>query len=173
MFPNAPSVRSIALDEIIDRSPSVVALDTPLAEVLALMCQSEDRFDKSGVAGSSCVLVTETGNLAEPLLGMFTERDLIRLAAAGTSLTELVVAAVMTQPAIAMAETECQDIDTVFSLLQHHQIRNLPVVDKNGKLVGAIAQNHLLRALNPEELQQTIGTLQQQVSQLQTEKQEL
>ena len=76
--------------DAIDTHPLTVTPDTSLVEVIGLMSQSpfsSCALDGSGISAttvrSSCVLVMQNQRLE----GIFTERDIVRLAAAGQSLT--------------------------------------------------------------------------------------
>ncbi|MBC6471500.1 MAG: CBS domain-containing protein [Hormoscilla sp. GM102CHS1] len=105
-----------ALEEEIDRHPLTVAPNRLLKDVIALMSQArgthcsvaslnspEDGW--SSAAGvpmretrSSCVLVME----GSELLGIFTERDIVRLTANGVNFEGVKIAEVMTHPAITL-----------------------------------------------------------------------
>ncbi|MBE9167398.1 CBS domain-containing protein [Pleurocapsales cyanobacterium LEGE 06147] len=154
---------SSALEQIITHSPPTVAPELSLLEVLAIMNQSigsqcvliegDEDWDSSlaTIDCSSYVLVTE----ADQLVGIFTERDLVRITANRGSLARLKnlsIREVMTKPVITLKKTEYRDIFTVLSILRQHRIRHLPVTDECGKLVGAIAPETLRHALQPENM---------------------
>jgi PAS domain S-box-containing protein len=69
-------------------------------------------------------------------IGIFTQRDIVKLAAAGGNLRGIAVADVMTSPVIALRQAPDQNIFTALSLLRQHRIRHLPVVGDGGHLVG-------------------------------------
>ncbi|MEM8804812.1 MAG: CBS domain-containing protein [Cyanobacteria bacterium P01_G01_bin.38] len=70
------------------------------------------------------------------LIGIFTERDLVRLVAEGVDLEAVAIATVMTQPVFALKHAEIHSIFTVLATLKQRQIRQLPIVDEAGGLVG-------------------------------------
>ena len=88
---------------------------------------------------SSYVLVME----GDKLVGLFTERDALDLAASGCNL-EWPIEQVMTQPVITLKQSEFQDMFVALSRLRQHRIRHLPVIDDNGNLVGAITCESML-----------------------------
>ena len=152
-----------SLDEIIDRSFLTVAPDASLVEVLASIGQIEHSYCDLGKASdrsrpycqserSSCVFVTETGQATGKLMGMFTGRDGVRLAATGENLVGIAVGEVMTQPAIAISETEYRDIFTLLALFHYHQIDHLPVLNSQNQLVGLITPDRVCQTLHASPL---------------------
>ncbi|MGE5659272.1 MAG: PAS domain S-box protein [Actinomycetota bacterium] len=151
---------SPTLSELLDRHPLTVAPDTPVVEVLAMMSQAWSSLspvnneslslepEYNSQSRSSCVLVT----VKSELVGVFTERDVVRLTASGSNLAGVVIAAVMSQPVHVLKVNEFRDIFTVLSLLKQHQIRHLPAIDEGGKLVGLIAPYTLRSVLTPANL---------------------
>ena len=138
-----------ALEQIIDRQPLTVTPDTSLAEVVNLMqhrgnsCRVDSSED-TAASNSSCVLVVENNRL----LGIFTERDLVRLIATETHL-ELAVQSVMTQDVVALTYTGAEDVFIALNLLRSHQIRHLPIVDPDRNLLGLITVKNLRQKLQP------------------------
>ncbi len=133
LAPNA-----LALNQIIDRRPLTVTPETPVSQVVALM----------SAARTSCVLVAHQ----QRLVGIFTERDVVKLAAASISLASVEIAAVMTQQIIALTESEAQDIMSVISRLRQHRIRHLPIINSTEELVGIITHESIRAVLQPADL---------------------
>ncbi|HEY9873818.1 MAG TPA: CBS domain-containing protein, partial [Candidatus Obscuribacterales bacterium] len=129
---------ALAPSQTIDRHPLTVSPKTPVSQVVTLMSQ----------ARASCVLVTQH----KKLVGIFTERDVVRLAAAGIALAGVEIATVMTQGAIALAESEAHDIVRVLSLLRQHRIRHLPIVNYRNELAGIITHASIREMLQPADL---------------------
>ncbi len=93
----------------------------------------------------SYILITE-GN---QLVGIFTNRDVVRLTATRRTLVGITIAEVMTRSLVVLKDTEYETIFSVLSLLKKHQIRHLPVVDRQGQLVGMVTNETLHQALQP------------------------
>lgn len=165
MHLNGLPIYSSALEQAIDRHPLTVAPDTYLIDVLALMsqvrsscelpswyqfCQLDTIHDPSaiGEARASCVLVME----GLELLGVFTERDIVRLTANGISLNSVRIAEVMTRSVITLKQSDSQDIFTALSILRQHRIRHLPIVDDRGLLMGIVTPESIRQALQPVNL---------------------
>ena len=138
-----------SLKQAIKPKPLVTSATTPTDKVVSLMSQSR----------ASCVLVvgeipdSDSFNTssASPIIGIFTERDVVRLIASDTSLNETEVHLVMTKPAIVLKEssTQEQDIIVVLTLFRKHRIRHLPILDRFGHLVGLIDQQSIRSVLQP------------------------
>ena len=103
-----------------------------------------DTADSSGC----CVLVME----GTQLVGVFTERDIVRLTAAGTSLINVKIGDVVTKTAITLRKSEAQDVFTALSLFRQHRIRHLPIMDDNDQIVGVVTNNSIRKALQPVNL---------------------
>jgi CBS domain-containing protein len=84
-------------------------------------------------------------NESEQCIGIFTERDAIRVVAQNVPL-DAPVEKIMTKNPFTVNE------DTVFqeakSIIKSAKIRHLPVIDANGKLVGLISVRHVLDELS-------------------------
>lgn len=173
MLINNALLYSATLEYAIDANLLIVAPDTPLTNVLALMSEARSCCNLP-VAGSatesyilsemraSCVLVAEgvAGYCRLPnqsisksqILGIFTERDIVKLTAAGKDLKNFTVAEVMSAPAITLTKSESQGIFTALALFRQHRIRHLPIVDKQGQLLGIVTPETIRRALQPANL---------------------
>ncbi|MBD2044660.1 CBS domain-containing protein [Coleofasciculus sp. FACHB-64] len=154
-----PTKGLLSLESVIDRRPLTVSADTPLMDAIAMM----------GKAKSSCVLPSlkippEAVLMSEArasavfvveglqLIGVFTHTDAIQVIASGINLAEVNIASVMTQPSIALTESDSENIFTALSILRQHQIRHLPVIDAQRQVVGTITLESIRQALPLDEL---------------------
>lgn len=82
-------------------------------------------------------------------IGMFTERDVVRLVAAEMDLDNLPVGSVMTRSIVSLpaAASPSRAID----LMREHEVRRLLVVNDQGDMVGVITQTDLSRVLDRQE----------------------
>jgi CBS domain-containing protein len=113
-----PLIGVPCLEEAIDRHPLVVAPHTSLINVVNLMNQTRGNscllpdfdsaigFSSMGGTRSSCILVMEETEI----LSIFTERDIVKLTAAGRDFADVKIADVMVHPVITLAETAFRDI---------------------------------------------------------------
>ncbi len=178
MQPNGLPFQSLALDPAIDSHFLTVAPDTPLVDVIALMSrfrscmlpssdlgtaadtvhtaieeiycfgqEGQKAFDVADTAGG-CVLVTQGTHL----VGVFTQRDIVRLSAAGISLGSLKIANVMTRSAITLQQSPTHDIFTALGLFRQHRIRHLPIINERGQPVGIVTHDSIRRSLQPVNL---------------------
>ena len=173
----------VKLTSSIVRNPLVVSSDTTVIDAINLMNGIRSFGGNNERTGdvrmddlhtdvqlqSCCVVVEEDGQV----VGMFAERDVVRLSAHWTaSPTEnpLLVRQVMTQPVVTMYESAFTDIFDAVSLLQQHQLCHLPVLDDRDRLVGVVTYESLHRidrsiALEPatidQQLEQELPNCQQ------------
>ncbi len=116
-----------SLERIINCFPLKAETDTLVIDAIALMNRAK----------SDCVLVVEDGQL----LGIFTERDVVKLVAAKKDLTSLKLFEVMTKQVITLTPSNSQDTVKVLSLMRQHRLRHLPILDKSDRLLGLVTQD--------------------------------
>lgn len=115
-----------------------VTSDTLAIEAIAMMFQTKSSF----------ILVTEK----QDLLGICTERDVVKATAAGSLLEELPIGAIVTRQVIVLQEAETENIFSVLEQFRRHKIRHLPIVDKQGKVLGVITPQTIRDLLGPNDL---------------------
>jgi CBS domain-containing protein len=96
------------------------------------------------------------------LVGMLTDRDIaIRCVAEGRDYRQLHVGEVMTEKVLYCFED--QELDEVARNLGDNQIRRLPVLNRQKRLVGILALSDLTQAHNmrPETLEHTMHKISQ------------
>ncbi|WP_243665842.1 CBS domain-containing protein [Vulcanisaeta sp. JCM 16159] len=106
--------------DVMKEVPITVRDDEPLTEVIKIMNERN--------IGS--IIVTDEEGKA---IGVFTERDLLRLIASNVGLGALTVGDVMTRNVI-VVEEDASLIKAVH-IMAKHGIRHLPIVDEDGKVV--------------------------------------
>ena len=94
------------------------------------------------------VLVVEEAKL----VGILTERDIVKLSAAEINLTEVKVGEVMTTKLITFKKSHVHSISMTLSILHGNQIRHLPIIDDLGQLEGVISVESIFRGLHPSNL---------------------
>ena len=165
---------SLAIEPAIDPHILTVTPDTPLVDVLALMSQVRSscalpdvelgtdegktnpdfnlqlsQFDSGDTdTAGSCVLVMDDSNL----VGVFTERDIVKLTANQTSLNDLKIGEVVAPQVVTIRQSAAQDVFTALSLFRQHRIRHVPVLDDQGQVVGLITHESIRKALQPVNL---------------------
>ena len=128
-----------SLDEIIDCSPLSVTSDTLLLEALTHYQQLK--------GGYSSIVVTQ----AEKLVGICTPQDILPRLATGDRLDKLTMAEII-RPVVSLRDTEYRDLFTVLGLMHQHQIRHLPVLDRQEQLRGMITPDTLCHGLKPSQI---------------------
>ncbi|MGL5063778.1 MAG: PAS domain S-box protein [Microcoleus sp.] len=126
------------LKQAIDPHPLLMLPDVLVADAIATIGQNR----------SSYTLITRE----QKLLGIFTERDAVRLIASEISLQGLTLADVMVQDLIVLSQNRETDIFTALSLMRSSQIRHLPVLDSRGNLQGIVTPESLREVLQPSDL---------------------
>ncbi len=136
----------------LDRQPLLIEPGTLLSSVLQQMSQAKGSLgetqDSPARGRVSYALVVSEGRP----LGIVTERDVVRLTARGLAIQGLRVEDVMTRQLITLPEHQLEDCLTVLSLLRQHRIRHLPIVDRDGLLVGVATPASIRQALQPTVL---------------------
>ncbi|MDJ0898653.1 MAG: CBS domain-containing protein [Xenococcus sp. MO_188.B8] len=148
------------LETTIDRHPLIMPPEMPLQKAIAMMSQAW---------GSSCALSAQEQSLEEvsrhqvrsscalimkdeKILGILTERDIVKLTASGIVFADLSVAEVMTHPVVTLNENNFPDIFAALFLFRRYRIRHLPLVDSNAQLLGVISPVTIRDAMRPANL---------------------
>jgi CBS domain-containing protein len=160
MILDDPLISGPAIEDVIDPHPLTVPPDTLLVDAINLMGQTQARqcslprldepLEPSSLleARSSGVLVTQETQL----LGIFTERDIVRLIAEGVSFQGVKIADVMVHPVITLPKADFQDVFSALFLFRRHRIRHLVLVDDQDRLSGVVTPETIRRILRPANL---------------------
>jgi len=120
--------------ELMTENPRTVTPDASAVEAATVM-----RDEDAGVVP----IVESDGRLA----GVVTDRDIaLRVVAEGREPGSTTVGEIASQN-LATIDPQ-QDIDEALRLMAKHQVRRLPVVEEDGKLVGILAQADVARHLD-------------------------
>jgi len=111
--------------------PLQVSPEQSVADAVSLMRQQR----------VGCVLVCEEGKL----LGIFTERDLMRRVLAQQQPLSVCVANVMTREPLTVEPK--QAIGVAVRLMEESGYRHLPVVNENGQAIGILSVKRIVRYL--------------------------
>jgi PAS domain S-box-containing protein len=148
------------LGQIVHRSPLIVEPNTSMLDVMTLMSQVLGSFcsvnhlplsqyeELSHKEKNSCILVVEKSQL----VGIFTERDAVKLAASGVDLSGCRMTDVMTRQLITITQSRSQNIFTILELMRRHAIRHLPVLSDQGEVQGIVTSESIRRSLLPASL---------------------
>ncbi|WP_271251724.1 CBS domain-containing protein [Pseudanabaena sp. Chao 1811] len=158
MHTNSSSLNSFfSIDLAIDKYPLKVEPSTLVLDAIAFMGLSRSKCSLEETdcnrlnlleSRASCVIVIED----DQLVGIFTERDVVRLLANDVKLENIHIESVMTRSPIVLKRSQCRDIFAFVNLFQKHHIRHLPIVDDQGKFVGLVTQDSVRRNLQPVDL---------------------
>ena len=139
MSPNLYDNQTL-IEQALERNPLMMPPETPLSFAIATMSRQ----------GASYTLIVQQ----ETLLGILTERDVVRLAVNEKPLEAITVSQVMTQNLITCPRDRANNIFDLLALLHSAQIRHLPITDADGKLLGVLTGESLRATLKPTDLLQ-------------------
>ena len=132
--------------EVMTANPSTIEADGFVIEAAKIM-KAED----AGV-----VPVTENGRL----IGMVTDRDIaIRVVAEGKDPQSTSVREVASTDLVTIDPQ--QDLDEALRLMARHQVRRLPVIEEDGRLVGVVAQADVAREGDDTKTGQVVQEISQ------------
>ncbi|WOB42773.1 diguanylate cyclase [Thermoleptolyngbya oregonensis NK1-22] len=115
-----------------------VESDTAIAQVIRTMSETRSSF----------ALVLRAGQL----VGIFTERDVVRAIARGSLQPTEAIATVMVSPVITLAETDLDDLLAVLQIFRQRKIRHLPILGSQGEVLGVMTPNSIRNLLQPSDL---------------------
>lgn len=159
MLTSASAITKTELRSAIVRNPLIVASDTTVRDAIAQMsglhtvCSTSTTGDNRPEelhieARSSCVLIAEN----QKLLGILTERDVVRLSTEKRSLESLPVREVMAHPVVTLYESAFTDLFFAINLLKQHRIRHLPILNDQDQIVGLLTHETLRQTSRPADL---------------------
>jgi len=135
--------------KLCEEKPPTVGVEATVAEAIQVMLDSS--------VGGVAVVDAE-----HRVAGIFTERDVLRkLALSGLDPHKIPVRQLMTTP-VDMATTETTPGEAFEEMVSRHY-RHLPIVDKDGRLLGLLSIRHLLQ-WRLEELGQQLDSMEQYVT---------
>jgi CBS domain-containing protein len=144
--------------QLIDKTFVIVAPTTSLLEVIHKMMDGYSSTDViplgnaqvkiKALQKASCAIVQQD----EHLIGLITERDLVKLATTEVALENVTVADVMTRNLITCQDAEIHNVIELINLMQSHRIRHIPVLNSQQKFVGLITPEVLRSILQPADL---------------------
>jgi CBS domain-containing protein len=156
---NDPRIAIPGVEEAIDRHPLTVPPTTSLIDVIAFMSLTQRPIQDIELAAAEEALSTRSVRSSYALVtqgtevvGIFTERDIVRLTAMGKDFEGVQIAEVMTHPVITLPETDFQDLFAVLFLFRRYRIRHLVVVNVQGQLVGVVSPGSIRKVLRPANL---------------------
>ena len=127
--------------------PLIVTPDTTVSEAIAKMSELRTRCypandtqrrhleELHAEIRTSCVLVVE----ADRVVGILTERDVMRLCAHEYCFENVAMSEVMLQPVVTLAESGLTSLFLAIDLLNQQHICHLPIIDEGGCLLGFFA----------------------------------
>jgi len=97
-----------------------------------------DAIHKMNEHGIGALVVTDGGGGCDRVVGMFTERDVLRRVVCDERApSEIMVAEVMTENVACTGPRE--DLDDVKTVMKNRRIRHLPVCGEDNELLGMIS----------------------------------
>lgn len=94
----------------------------------------------------------------ERLVGMLTDRDVVvRVVAEGRDPASTRVGEVASRRLVTIDPQ--QGADEALRLMAQHQVRRLPVVEEDGKLVGVVAQADMAREADPTSVGEAVDRI--------------
>ena len=114
--------------DVMAKSPAVCMPESPISEVAQMM--------KSHDCGA--IPVVESMDNPKPV-GIITDRDIvIRLLAEGKEVSSATAKDAMSE-GLATASSD-MSLEAVGELMERNQVRRIPVVDEDGKVIGVVSQ---------------------------------
>lgn len=140
-----------------DKKPPVndnfitVALDTPLLDVIIKISERHFKRDNENNYQDfsiSCVFVVSNNRL----VGLITERDIVKLSSQLLPLDKMVAAEVMTRDLITFPADKLVNIVDLIDIFKQHHIRHLPIVNDRMEVVGIVTPDSIRSNLQPLDL---------------------
>jgi CBS domain-containing protein len=148
------SIETIPVSDIMVRNVKTAEENQSINAIAKVMSENN--------IGSVVILKSnEVEGLSGIISGIITERDIVRIAGAAqtsssTTLLQLTARDIMSKPVVTInAESSIQD---AIQSMKLNNIRRLPVINREGRMVGIIADKDIFRAIiNSQSLAASIS----------------
>ncbi|MEO1004267.1 MAG: PAS domain S-box protein [Cyanobacteria bacterium J06638_38] len=130
----------MCIDQYLESNPVTIAPNTLLQEAIALLGQPQ--IDYLLVIATLASKPTKA-----KLSGILTKGDLLRAISNNIEPQSTTVEQIMSQPVKSLTELQCQDPQVVWSYLQEHKIKYLPILSQKDQLLGVINSQNLTQFL--------------------------
>jgi CBS domain-containing protein len=135
-----------SVQEVMTSDPASIEADSPVVEAARIMKEQD----------VGIIPVVEGGRL----VGTVTDRDIaVRIVAGGKDPQSVNVREIASTDLVTVDPQ--QGLDEALRLMANHQVRRLPVVGEDGRLVGIVAQADVAREANDKKT----GELVEEISQ--------
>ncbi len=159
MTMNSTTFAQAGLHAAIIRDPLIVSVETRVVEAIAQMsairivCNTKKssvlQVEEMQVAvRASCVLVVEN----EHLVGILTERDVVKLTAQYGFLENLTIREVMRSPSVTLYESTLPDLFVVMGLLKKYHVHHIPVLNDQHGVIGLVTNESLRHTTRPVDI---------------------
>ena len=157
------------IETTIIKCPLILTPETPLIEAIQLMSQVRDSCDLTlaiaqsdvnllnQLEKSSCILAYKDNKL----VGIFTQRDIVKSTAMGLNLESATLTDVMNKNPVTLKKSEFTNIFVVLNWFHQHKIRHLVIVDDQDNLIGFVTPTTIRQLLQAADLLKirTIGNV--------------
>jgi len=125
-----------SVQDLMTSNPKTIGIESAVVEAAKIM-----RDENVGI-----VPIVE----GERLVGTITDRDIaIKVVAEGSDVYSTTAGQVASRDLVTVDPQ--QDLDEALRLMAQHQVRRLPVVEEDGRLVGILAQADVAREAKPKQ----------------------
>ncbi|MEQ8537207.1 MAG: CBS domain-containing protein [Coleofasciculus sp. D1-CHI-01] len=138
MLTRSSLLQQLSQSQAIDRNPLIVTPQMRVTEIIDRLTERQ----------SSYALVVQQ----KRLVGIFTERDFVRIAAQQLPLDNLSIQSVMTPDPVTVSVDQDQGVFFILYLLRQYHIRHLPVINQGGEIVGVITPKTIREVIQPTDL---------------------
>ena|GEM_PF-5557802 len=159
----------------LDRSPTQVSLDTPVPVAIESLRAAQHQLGEDRPVGepnllashplpptSRCLLVIEQSRL----VGVFRDRDVVRLVASGAPFLHLTLTDVINRPPKVYVHPDLDqplDVLSVLAGMQRYRRSELPVVTPTYEVIGVAIAQHLLMRLGQPQINELCQIHQQEL----------
>ena len=141
MLDDSTGAGDTLFERVVITSPLMVSAVTPVSETITKMNQ----------AGTSYAVVVDqqpsSGSQRPHLVGLFTERDLVRTVAQEQSFAEAAISVVMNTHVPTISVEKVTSAIDLFAYMRQQQVRYLPVIYSSGQLAGIVTKQSLRQSI--------------------------
>jgi PAS domain S-box-containing protein len=148
------SIYNNKITDFIDKNPlifnpedSLLYLVKKINKILLITTNNRE-INQRNLSTKSCILVVKN----KRLVGLVTERDIVKLTTEKVNLQTTKISEVMTKNLITLRESDTINILEIINLLRVFHIRHLPVLNEQDEPIGIITQKSIQSQLESTDI---------------------
>ncbi len=143
-----------------------VSLDTSIREVVIRLSQANQQNQHQAIAKNKHIVSCAVVENNKRLIGLITERDIVKLSAKSINFDGIIAAEVMTRELITYPVDKLENLNDLIDTFKQHHIRHLPITNQQKEIIGIITPESIranLQSLDLLQQRRVVSVMRQNI----------